>query len=131
MKKMILPALLAALALGSAAQAEARRDLPAFEMLDTENIGTVTQEQFASLLQALQDRMVARLMEQANEDGMLDEAALRAGLEGMWPQGRAGARMFSRIDSNGDGVIDAEEYAAFRDRMPDRAERRGKSRGRD
>ena len=136
MKPIFLPSLMAAFVLAGAAQAEARSGLPAFELLDSNNTGEVTPEDFAALLRAPQDRIVARLMEQANDDGLLDEAALRAGLDAMWPQGRSemradrAGRLFARIDSNGDGVIDAEEYDAFTARMQDRAAHRGQWRGR-
>lgn len=136
MKPTFLPAVLAAFVLAGAAQAEARSGLPAFEMLDSDNTGTVTPDQFAALMQAPQDRIVAHLMEGANEDGLLDEAGLRAGLDSLWQQrvdtrrADRAERLFSRIDSNGDGVIDADEYAAFTARMQDRAAHRGQWRGR-
>ena len=133
MQPVVLPALLAAFVLTGAAQADTRPGLPAFEMLDSDNTGSVTLDQFAALLRAPQDRIVARLMEQANADGLLDEAALRAGLEGLRPQrgdARQADRMFQRIDSTGDGVVDAAEYDAFTARMQDRAAHRGQWRGR-
>ncbi len=138
MTKTIFPALMGAFLLTIAStQAEARMGLPAFEALDADGTGEVTQEQFAALLQAPRERMIAQIMEQADDDGLLDEDALRAGLTTIWPEmrghGRAdmSARLFSRIDSNGDGVIDAEEYARFAERMQERGQRGKSWRGRD
>lgn len=138
MKTTLIPALMAiALLGGMASQADARMSLPAFDALDADNSGQITPEQFAAIWQAPQDRMIAQLMEQANDDGLLDEDALRAGLEtlSMGPRGQRaenrGAHLFSRIDSNGDGVIDAEEYARFTARMEERGSPRHRMRSRD
>lgn len=133
-------------ATGAGASGQGRMGLlPDFETLDSAGTGQITPEQFQALLQAPQERMVARIMEQANAEGLLDEAALRAGLASLRQganandsraEGRAermaerGARMFSRIDSNDDGVIDADEYARFTARMAERAENHQKPRGR-
>jgi Ca2+-binding EF-hand superfamily protein len=138
MTQIFKPALIGVLMLaatGASASGQGRMGmLPDFETLDSAGTGQITPEQFQALLQAPQDRMVARLMEQANEDGLLDEAALRAGLATLRPEGRGsenrGARMFSRIDSNDDGVIDADEYARFTARMAERGEKHQKPRGR-
>lgn len=138
MKTTVIPVLLGLALLGGAAtQAEARMSLPAFDALDADNSGQITPEQFAAIWQAPRDRMIAHLMEQANDDGLLDEDALRAGLEtlSIRPQGQRAAdrstRLFSRIDSNGDGVIDAEEYARFVARMEERGSPRHRMRSRD
>jgi Ca2+-binding EF-hand superfamily protein len=129
-------------ATGASASGQGRMGmLPDFETLDSAGTGQITPEQFQALLQAPQERMVARIMEQANADGLLDEAALRAGLASLRQGAQAddtraerraerGARMFSRIDSNDDGVIDADEYARFTARMAERAENHQKPRGR-
>lgn len=129
-------------ATGASASGQGRMGmLPDFETLDSAGTGQITPEQFQALLQAPQERMVARIMEQANADGLLDEAALRAGLASLRQGAQAddtraerraerGARMFSRIDSNDDGVIDADEYARFTARMAERAENHQKLRSR-
>ena len=138
MKTTVIPALMAlALLGGTASQADARMSMPSFEALDADNSGQITQEQFEAIWEAPRDRMIAHLMEQANEDGLLDEDALRAGLEtlSMGARGQRaddrGARLFSRIDSNGDGVIDAGEYARFTARMEERGSPRHRMRSRD
>ncbi len=140
-----LPLMLGALALSLApmmAQAQGMGMLPPFEMLDRNQSGSVTLEDFQAALEggmgARHEHVIARLMEQADADGRLDEAALRAGfaaLQEEWrtrretggQDGRAEMldRMFARIDANDDGEISAEEYAAFGERMSDRMERRG------
>ncbi len=145
-----LPLMLGALALGLApmvAQAQGMSRLPAFETLDSDQSGSVTLEDFAGALSDLQsagqERMITRLMEQADDEGRLDEAALRAGIASLqdeWrgqraarnPERRAQMleRMFDRIDANDDGEISAEEYAAFTARMAERTERRGPRKGR-
>ncbi|MCH8465290.1 MAG: EF-hand domain-containing protein [Roseinatronobacter sp.] len=148
MTQIFKPALLgvfmlaaAGAATGASAAGQGRMGLPSFESLDSAGTGQISPEQFQALMQAPQERLVARLMEQANDDGLLDEAALRAGLASLRPEARGddrraeraqdrGARLFSRIDSNNDGVIDAEEYARFTDRMEERSEKRQKPRGR-
>jgi Ca2+-binding EF-hand superfamily protein len=138
MTSFFKPALIGAMLLaatGASASGQGRMGaLPDFEALDSAGTGQITPEQFQSLMQTPQEWMVARLMEQANDDGLLDEAALRAGLASLRPEGRGGenrgARLFSRIDSNNDGVIDADEYARFSDRMTERAEKHQRPRGR-
>jgi Ca2+-binding EF-hand superfamily protein len=137
-------------ATGASASGQGRMGmLPDFETLDSAGTGQITPEQFQALLQAPQERMIARIMEQANADGVLDEAALRAGLASLRQgaqsddpraerraermaerQAERGVRMFSRIDSNDDGVIDADEYARFTARMAERAENHQKPRSR-
>lgn len=124
-----------------------RPAMPGFEQLDGDQSGTITLEDFQTHLQTMRsgrhDQIVEKLMEQANEDGMLDEDALRTGLDalaedrraamsghrrsqGAGPRGERaefGQRMFERIDANDDGVIDAQEYEAFTDRMQARMTR--------
>ena len=143
--------IIGAAAFGLAAPAaEARshqmRALPGFEQLDRDQSGEITREQFLAGIQErrgqMQDAMIARLMEHADEDGKLDEAALRAAFaafaeermsqprrgpqrDARTDRGQMGARLFDRIDANNDGVIDAEEYEAFTSRMTQRMERRG------
>ena len=112
-----------------------RAMLPDFDMLDTDSSGSVTLEQFQSALSdpraAMREQMITRLMQEADDDGKLDEAALRAGLEGYRTElreARAAAmqtRLFNRMDADGDGVITAEEYEAFQNRAAPRMERRG------
>lgn len=148
-------AIIAALGLGlglSAASARGmdRPALPTFEELDIQKKGALTledmQQYFASRQSARVDEMVAELMKQQSG---LDEAALRAAIEGMMGQRRAeagtkmrrgadgemGARMFQRIDANSDGSVTAEEYAAFTAKVSERMEgrrdgRRGGEHGR-
>lgn len=143
--RLTLGVMAATLALG-AVQAQANNDarrggfpLPEFGELDANQSGSFTRDDLTAFLQnrgTWQDRIVARLMEQADADGKLDEARLRAGLQAMAdaraPRGgnrmdpeRMGARMFDRIDANDDGVVDADEYAAFRDHAAERMGRRG------
>lgn len=126
------------------AQAQGMGMLPSFEVLDSDQTGSVTLEDFKALggVQGLrQEQIIARLMEQADEDGRLDEAALRAGMVALEDDRRAQIearrqdrraqmmeRLFARIDSNNDGEISSEEYEAFAGRMAermDRGERRG------
>lgn len=142
--------IIGAAAFGLAAPAaEARnqqmRALPGFEQLDSDQSGAITREQFLAGVQGargqMQDAMIARLMEHADENGMLDEAALRAAFaafaeermsqprrgqprDGRPDRAQMGERLFDRIDTNNDGVIDAEEYEAFTSRMAQRIERR-------
>ena len=40
-------------------------------------------------------------------------------------RGQMGERMFSRIDANSDGALDAEEYAAFTAKVAERMQQRG------
>ncbi|MCC5993079.1 MAG: EF-hand domain-containing protein [Rhodobacteraceae bacterium] len=141
--------IIGAAAFGLAAPAaEARnqemRALPGFEQLDTDQSGAITREQFLAGMQDMQgqmpDAMIARLMEHADEDGKLDEAALRAAFaafaeermsqprrgqqrDARQDRAQMGERMFDRIDANNDGVIDTEEYEAFTSRMTQRMER--------
>jgi len=168
-----LPVLVTLVALGlgtTSAQARGtdRPAMPSFEQLDADKSGAVTlqeaQDYFASRVGARQDEAVAKLMERAGEDGKLDEAGLRAGLDALRTEqreamgermrdgrkahgddrgrkgredraGRAddrgpmGERMFSRIDTNNDGSVDAAEYEAFTTRMAERMEKRGEGRG--
>jgi len=121
--------------------AEARTGgaMPSFDTLDSDGSGSVTFEDFEAALdarpRAMQDRMIERLMEHADDDGLLDEDALRGAFQAMQAD-RAGAipaqrrermraAMFERIDANDDGVIDADEYAAFMERGAERMQRRG------
>ncbi len=109
--------------------------LPGFDMLDADKSGAVTLEQFQTALSdpraAMQEQMIARLMQEADAEGKLDEAALRAGLAGYATERREArsaamqARLFAQIDADGDGVISAEEYEAFQNRSAARMERRG------
>ena len=114
--------------------------LPGFEVLDTDGSGVVTLEDFQAALEdpraAQREQMVARLMQEADADGKLDEAALRDGLTAYAAELREArrasmqARLFGRIDANSDGVISAEEYEAFINRSAGRMERRGMERSR-
>jgi len=134
MKKAPLAAMLGALMLMTApATAQTRMSMPSFEELDTDSTGSLTQEDLQAGLQAhretMYDEMIARIMQQADENGMLDEAGLRAALADLRPAPRSdrradmASRMFSRIDRNDDGVIDAEEYARFGEMMAKRGQR--------
>lgn len=126
---LALPAMAEARSMGQGAM------LPGFDTLDADGSGQVTLEQFQAGLgapgAAMRDQMIARLMQEADAEGKLDEAALRAGLEGYVEERRAARaavmqeRLFSRIDADGDGVITAEEYEAFATRSAERMERRG------
>lgn len=137
-----IPIIMGVLVVGlSPLMAEARGmgSMPSFEMLDRDGSGSLSAEDFEAGLQgmrgALHDHVIARLMEQADEDGRLDEDALRAGFAALHDErqvGRQGARrammqsrLFDRIDSNNDGVIDAAEYDAFLARRSERMEQRG------
>ncbi|MGP9790354.1 hypothetical protein [Roseinatronobacter sp. NSM] len=138
-------------ALAADARGTERPALPGFEQLDQNQSGTITLEDFQTHLgtqrSGQSDQIVEKLMEQANADGLLDESALRAGLEAL-AQGRRAAmtgqrrgpgagdradvaqRMFGRIDANDDGVVDAQEYEAFTDRMQTRMTRQaGRNQG--
>ncbi|MCC5962889.1 MAG: EF-hand domain-containing protein [Rhodobacteraceae bacterium] len=137
-----LTAVMGAIILGLApGMAEARTGgaMPAFDTLDRDGSGSVTFDDFEAALaarpRAMQDRMIARLMGHADDDGRLDEDALRSAFEAMHAD-RAGAipaerrdrmraGMFERIDANDDGVIDADEYTAFMERRAERMQRRG------
>ena len=126
---LALPAMAEARSMGQGAM------LPGFDMLDTDNSGAVTLEQFQSALSdpraLMREQMITRLMQEADAEGKLDEAALRAGLAGYTTERREAraaamqARLFARIDADGDGVISAEEYEAFQNRSAPRMERRG------
>lgn len=133
--------------LSADARSTERPSLPGFEQLDRDQSGTITLEDFQIHMQSMRsgrhDQIVEKLMEQANADGMLDETALRTGLDALAEDRRAamsgqrrsqgadprgeraefGQRMFERIDANSDGVIDAQEYEAFSDRMETRMTR--------
>lgn len=114
--------------------------LPGFETLDRDGSGDVTLEDFQAAIENPQvlarDQLVARLMQEADTDGKLDEAALRAGLEAYSTERRESrrtqmqTRVFQRIDADGDGVISAEEYESFTTRMSERMEQRGGREGR-
>ncbi len=134
MEKATLAAMLGALMLVTApAAAQTHMSMPSFEELDTDGSGALTQEDLQAGMQAqreaMHDEMISRIMQQADENGMLDEAGLRAGLADLRPEPRSDRRaemassMFSRIDRNDDGVIDAEEYARFTEMMGKRGQR--------
>ncbi|TVS03239.1 MAG: hypothetical protein EA407_07440 [Rhodobacteraceae bacterium] len=127
--------------------AQGMGNLPSFETLDRDQSGAVTFEEFTGAFEdmqgAWQEQAIARLMEHADDEGKLDEAALRAGianLQSEWsgsredrnPERRAQMleRMFDRIDANDDGEISAKEYVAFTGHMAKRMERRGPREGR-
>ncbi len=109
-----------------ASAAEARMGLPPFERLDTDGTGEVTRDAFLAQIQGPPEQMVERIMQHANAEGLLDKEGLRAGLAEAQAQGRGHrredrvSRLFARIDRNGDGVIDAEEYGAFAERLETR-----------
>lgn len=134
MEKATLAAMLGAMMLMTApATAQTRMSMPSFEELDTDSSGSLTQEDLQAGMQqqreAMQDQMIASIMQHADENGMLDEAGLRAGLADLRPEPRSdrradmASRMFSRIDRNDDGVIDAEEYERFTEMMGKRGQR--------
>lgn len=162
--KKTLPVLATLVALGlGATMAQARSPerpaMPTFEQLDTGKSGSVTLQDFQAYFETRigdrEDAAIAKLMERAGEDGKLDEAGLRAGLEAMRTErreamgermrdgrkgghdraerggerGQMGERMFSRIDTNKDGSVDAAEYEAFTTRIAERLEKRGEGRG--
>jgi Ca2+-binding EF-hand superfamily protein len=90
--KKTFPVLVTLVALGfgattAMARSPERPALPTFEQLDSNQSGSVTLEDFqayfASRVGAMQDDTIAKLMERAGEDGKLDEAGLRAGLESL------------------------------------------------
>ncbi|MCC1481001.1 EF-hand domain-containing protein [Roseibaca sp. Y0-43] len=118
MKKTILSALALTIALGAGA-AYARgngdmgpRALPSFEELDRDGNGQVTLEDLQAFAEARRAEMEAKRAER-----MAERAA---------QMGERGQRMFDRVDANDDGVVDAEEYAAFTDQMAERMQKRGK-----
>lgn len=139
MEKRTLAAMIGALMLVTApAIAQSRMAMPSFEQLDTDGTGSLSPEAFQHGLQqhrdAAQDQMIARMMEHADENGMLDEAGLRAGFADMRTERRAdmATRLFSRIDRNDDGVIDEQEYQRFTEMMGQRGQHgRNRMRGRD
>jgi Ca2+-binding EF-hand superfamily protein len=129
--KKILPVLvtLAALALGATtatARSPERPALPTFEQLDSNQSGSVTlqdfQAYFASRAGAVQDDTIAKLMERAGEDGKLDEAGLRAGLEALRQDRREtmGERMRDNRRGHGD-----DHGRKGRDSRADRGSERG------
>lgn len=101
--KLTLTLAIGALALGTGL-AEARGNgpnmLPGFEQLEGDESGSISLEQFQAALEERRNEM----------------------------RTERGARLFSRIDANNDGVIDAEEYEAFKTRIAERMERRGQGR---
>ncbi len=137
MKTLCSTALAAALSLAVPMMAEARGPgqtraaLPDFGTLDQSGSGAVTLEEFQGSLAAIgtqnREAMIARLMQEADDEGKLDEAALRAGLAAHVSAERAEmqARLFARIDANSDGEISPAEYEAFTSRMAKRMERTG------
>jgi hypothetical protein len=67
-------------ATGAGASGQGRMGLlPDFETLDSAGTGQITPEQFQALLQAPQERMVARIMEQANADGVAGRSGAARG----------------------------------------------------
>jgi Ca2+-binding EF-hand superfamily protein len=126
--------------------AQSRMSMPSFEQLDADSSGGLSLEAFRAGLEqhreATIDQTIARMMEHADENGMLDEAALRAGLAEMRPGARSEqraerradmtSRLFSRIDRNDDGVIDEAEYQRFAEMMSKRGQNtRPRWRGQD
>ncbi len=110
---------------------QGRAMLPDFGTLDQSGSGAVSLEEFRDALGApRRDALIARIMLEADAEGRLDEAALRAGLDGYAADQRTErrdemqARLFARIDTNSDGEISAEEYEAFTARLSERMERR-------
>ena len=86
--------------------------LPSFAELDRNGNGEVTLEDLQAFGAARRAEMEARRAERMKERAAkMDERR---------------QRMFDRVDANGDGVVDAGEYAAFTDRMEERMEQRGK-----
>lgn len=114
---------------------QGRAMMPGFEAMDADGSGQVSLEDFQSALAdprgQMRERMIERLMREADSDGRLDEDALRAGLEAYGEERRDArreamqTRMFERIDADSDGVITAEEYEAFRNRAAEHMQRRG------
>lgn len=114
--------------------------LPEFGQLDRDGTGSFSRDDLIAWFQergaGWQDQIVARIMEQADEDGKLDETRLRAALttmaetrlqaQGPRGQGQMGERLFNRIDRNNDGAISAEEYAAFMERAQRARDQRGR-----
>jgi len=143
MEKFGLAAMIGALMLATMpATAQSRMSMPSFEQLDGDSSGSLSLEAFREGLEqhreAAIDQTVERMMAHADENGMLDEAALRAGLAEMRPQARneqrtdMTSRLFSRIDRNDDGVIDAAEYQRFTEMMAKRGQNtRPRWRGQD
>ena len=139
MEKLSLAAMIGAMMLITApASAQTRMSMPSFEQLDTGSTGSLSLDAFQAGLQqhreAAREDRIAQMMEHANADGTLDEAGLRAGFAQMRGQGRAdmASRLFSRIDRNEDGVIDAAEYARFAEMMEKRGQQgRNQMRGRN
>jgi Ca2+-binding EF-hand superfamily protein len=118
MKKTLISALALSIALGvGAAMARGMQDhgprtLPSFAELDRNGNGEVTLEDLQAFGAARRAEMEAKRAERMKERAAkMDERR---------------QRMFDRVDANGDGVVDAGEYAAFTDRMEERMEQRGK-----
>jgi hypothetical protein len=118
MKKTFISALALTIALG-AGTAYARgngemgpRAMPSFEELDRDGNGQVTLEDVQAFGEARRAEMEAK-----RADRMAERST---------QMGERGSRLFDRVDANDDGVVDAEEYAAFTDRVAERMEKRGK-----
>lgn len=78
-----------------------------FDFLDADGDGSITEQEHADGIQALQDKL------QGQQNGMAMMGML--GMMGMMPpqDGEQGANgLFSSLDANGDGVIDAAELAS-------------------
>lgn len=124
---LCMPALAEARGQGQAAM------LPDFDMLDRNQSGQVTLEDFqAALTIAWAERRAAKTAgrtERGGSEDKMDRSATRLG-HGPRNADRAATmseRLFARIDTNGDGVITAPEYAAFQANALQMKERRGKS----
>lgn len=115
MKKIFISALALSVALGAGA-AMARgmgdmgpRALPAFDALDRDGNGQITLEDMQAFRAGRHAEMGAERMKMRAEN--MDER---------------GSRMFDRVDANSDGVVDAQEYAAFTDQMAERMQNHDK-----
>lgn len=118
MKKTLISALALSIALGAGAatargmQDQGPRPLPSFEELDRHGNGQVTLEDLQAFGETQRAEMEAKRAER------MQERAER--------MGDRGQRMFDRVDANDDGVLDAEEYAAFTAHRAERMEHHGK-----